>query len=485
MPNALDVDMYQRPYELCLTDSYQFDVTVERQGNHFAAELRLSPAECSLVIRGDLTETRRTGFGWEDIDHLTCNGYAGTFFLYGLKFFSGGDRTLQRHPAPVSHFENRYRVSYVVHTRASLYRQPAFYFLDLYSPSIGQWVGSTHTQDEIIKSHNDGTLFANSSYAFKEFEQHVDGLGSISIVYNPVSDYSSEKFSIGLSFAPVLSLSFEIARSASGAMDLVRELDTLFAFILGSSLELEKIRLISADIQRMPVSLYYSRQEIDLEKRGYSFFPLGKNLRYDTMGLPQFPTEVFSVYFGLSKDERLRFSKYVRYRALENPEERFLGFFRLLEKLCYKKESFLEQSRLDQLIERAEPFLVRYFRDEKNVRRMLNRLPGWNFSKLNTAACISSFLKTIPNSLRKRWVYESRHIQEICQFRNDLTHANSIEPEWHDIDRKAKFIEALLVARLLKELKISEEAIASIVPRLSGHSLAEPPPQIRITPALR
>ncbi|WP_157645688.1 hypothetical protein [Burkholderia ubonensis] len=473
--------MERPPEELLLSDSYQFSVTVESGGSCFVGELRLSPSGCSLVIRGDLSEGRSANFGWQDIDQITCNGFDGIFHLYGLKFSGGGSRWVQRHPKPVVHFENRYRVSHVIFSRANIFRHPTFVGFDFHSPSVAQWVGYTRMQDEIVSKYHDGTLFPYSSDSFAEFSQPVEGLGDVAVRYYPSTQYSASDFSMGLRFAPVLSLTLDVAVSGPKIIEIVSEIDTLFSFLFGARLDLDKIALIALDGRMLPISLYFPRALDKSGEQRYPFFPLGINLRTDQMGLPSLPTELFSTYFCLPRAERLRFSKYIRYRNLENPEERFLGFFRLLEKLCFQKESFLPDEKLDSLLVRVKPLLVKYFDDKKNVERVLGRMPGWNNSKLNTEACVIKFLRTLPASLRKRWIYDASDIQEICRLRNDLTHANAVEPDPGDIEKKAKFIEVLLVTRLLIAVGVSVESAAAIAPRLPGHALAERPAEVRIT----
>lgn len=358
----------ERPLEeLRLSDSYQFSVTVESEGNRFVGELRLSPDECSLVIRGDLSEGRSANFGWHDIDQITCNGYDGDFLLYGLKFFGGNNHQVQRHPKSVVHFENRYCISHVIHCRANVYRQPTFLGLDFHSSSIAQWVGYTHTQDEIVTKYHDGTLFPYAGDSFMEFSQPVGGLGHVAILYYPSSRYSVDDFSMGLQFAPVLSLAFDIPMTGSEVIETVSEIDTLFSFLFGARLDLDKIKLITSDGRRLPLSLYVPRLADKVKSRKYPFFPLGMNLRVDHMGLPPLPTELLSTYFCLPKAERLHFSKYIRYRHLENPEERFLAFFRLLEKLCFQKESFLPEEKLIPLLENERDFPVPRLRRKPRV----------------------------------------------------------------------------------------------------------------------
>ncbi len=481
MQKQLDSGMEGPLEELQLKDSYEFSVSIDDGGHIFAGELQLNPDACSLVIRGDVSQGRATSFGWDDVSLLKCSGHAGTFFLYGLKFCGGHTRHLQHHPTSVTHFENRYDVSHVVYGRATLFGDPSFYFVDFYSPSIGQWVGYTTTQDEIVKRYHNDTLFPYSSDTFAEFLQPVSDFGDVAVLYYPSTAYSLTNFSTGLEFAPILSIALERAAGAVDVIATVDSIDILFSFLCGAQLDIDKIRLTTADGRRVPLSLYFPRKPERYAPRKYPFFPLGKNLRMDTLGLPSLPIELFSEYFRLSEGERRLFSKYVKYRNLENPEERFLGFFRLLEKLCFKKESFLDEVKISELIKRSERFLINYFGDKKNVKRVLRRMPGWNGSKLNTAACINRFLQTLPMDLRGRWIYDHNDIDDICKLRNDLTHANAVEPEAYEIEKKAKFIEALLVVRLLVVLGVPIESAAKLVPRLSGHFLAEKPLEVRVT----
>ncbi len=465
--------METSPDELDLNESYRFRVIVENNGTRFAGELCLSPDECSLIVRGDESEGRSQSFDWRAVDEMTCNGFDRAFSLHGLRGRGARNQTIQRLPTQVSHFEVRYDVSHVIFGRGRGYRQPTFTGIDFHSPSIARWVGYTHMQETIVTKYHDGTLFRRPGESYTEFVQFVPGLGVIAIAYYPSSRYSVDEFSMGLQFAPVLSLIFDAPKTEREVIGIVNEIDILFSFLLGASLELEKIHLITSDGRIHPSSMYFSRAIDKVNSQKYPLFPLGMNRRLDDMGLPQFPVESFSKYFSLAKAERVRFGKYIKYRHLENPEERFLGFFRLLEKLCFQKESFLPEEKLIALIGQSKPFLVQYFGDKKNVGRVLERLVGWNNSKMNTAGCIARFMKKIPKNLRQRWVYGANDINDICELRNDLTHANEVEPETYEVERKAKFIEVLLVIRLLIAIDVSAESAASIATRLQKHVLIE------------
>lgn len=473
--------MRQRPEELNLKDSYKFKVTVENGGHRFAGELNLSPDGCSLEVCGDMSGERSADFDWREVDEIACSGFEGVFLLRGLRGRGGGWRSLQRYPEPVSHFDVEYDVSHVIFGRNFDSRRAKFIGVDIRSPSIAKWVGYTKVQDLIVEKHRIGTLFRYGGDPYMEFVQSIDQFGGVAIVYSPTEMYSVDEFSTGLQFPPILSIGFSEPKTAADVISVVGEINTLFSFLFGSNLDIDRINLTTPDGRRSPLSLYSPRKQKEAVNGRYPFFPLGLNLRFDHLGLPSLPTELFSTYFGFFKNGRSIFDKYIKYRSLENPEERFLGFFRLLEKLCFQKESFLPEEMLTSFLDRARPLIVRHFDDKKNVQRFLERVPSWNNSKLNTAGCIARFLKTIPSDLKRKWVYGASDVNEICKLRNDLTHANEAEPKAEDIEKKAKFVEVLLVVRLLIEVGVSVEDAAIVAPRLPGHFMIEHPPEMRFS----
>lgn len=476
--------MSWQPEELIFNDEYQFNVVVENSGSQFSGNLVLKPDGCDLTISGDLLGDRSENFEIRSVDEIVCRSSQGLFILRGLRSRKKGWRILQCHPVPVYHFEVKYDVSNVIFDRSNFRENLDFMAINIHSPSIAKWVGDTKTQDAIIGEHRDGTLFGRDSGPFIEFKQAISGLGCAAVSYDLTeSEGRSEGgFSIGLEFSPVFSILFDVPKSADEVFRVLREIDTLFSLLFGEKIYFHKIKLIPSSGRRSSVSLYSPRAANKFPGGSYPFFPLGLNLRLDQLELPALPTQLFAEYFNLSKGGRSVFGKYIRYRELENPDERFLGFFRLLEKLCFEKASFLPTERLISLLDRCGPFLVRYFDgDKKNVRRVLERFPVWNESKLNTASCITKFLKSIPESLRRRWIYDASDVNSICKLRNDLTHANEAEPESEAIESQAKFIEVLLVIRLLLEIGVSIETATLIAPRLSGHRLIEPVPEPSFT----
>ncbi len=137
---------------------------------------------------------------------------------------------------------------------------------------------------------------------------------------------------------------------------------------------------------------------------------------------------------------------------MENPEERFLGYFRILESLCFNKKSYLDEVLLEKLSNRIKPYLIKVFGDKKSVTSFLKGLPRYNNSKYNTQKCILDFYLKIPVLLSGTWKLEKSNIGEICKLRNDITHANDYSISDSRLEENVKFIEVLLVFSLFEKL---------------------------------
>ncbi|MFM0184165.1 hypothetical protein PQR25_00095 [Paraburkholderia nemoris] len=461
--------------ELQLKKSYYLDVTVQNNGTHFVGKLSLTPSSCGLTISGDILDDRRPEFDRYAINQLACDHHGATLILFDLKGRGGNFWQVTRHPKLLSHFEITYEVSYVIYSRSSLSGNSGYFEIEFDSTSIARWIGYTKSQDDIVAMYNQGTLFPYPDNLPAEFEQALENIGKLSVCYYPSTSHSVADFSMGLHFAPMLTLSFIGNKAGAQAIECLNEIRTVFSFLIGEELDLNAVRLTMANGRMRRASMYFPNAQTNSQGDIYPWFPLGKNLRIDHMGLPEFPSASFDTYFKLSEQERLFFKKYLKYRSLENPEERFLGYFRLLEKVCHEKASYLPSDKLEKLLRRVSPFIVRYFSDKKNVESLLERVIHVNTLKLNAASFIGKLLKRLPVKLTSRWVYKRSDINAICKLRNDLTHANELEPDELGVENKAKFIEVLLVVSLLEKIGVPLEVGARIAPRLKRYHLIEKP----------
>ncbi|WP_335852178.1 HEPN domain-containing protein [Aeromonas hydrophila] len=156
---------------------------------------------------------------------------------------------------------------------------------------------------------------------------------------------------------------------------------------------------------------------------------------------------------------------------MNNIEERFLGYFRLLESLCYQTKCHLDPDALNALIKRVKPFVRRYFNNSKGVSSFLSGIPRFNRSKYNTEKCISDFYRTLSTTITNEWNLNSEDIKDICTLRNDITHANDFYINEQELTRKTVFIETLLIFSLGEKIGIDTEIMGAVIHRLNGYHI--------------
>jgi hypothetical protein len=465
MLNTMQID------QLLLNESYNFNVVVEdNKGERFAGKLALSQRECTLVVVGEVTKDRHPDFSLDGAKILVCSNGNATFILMNLKARAHFFGVLQRHPTSVNAFEMSYSIEYVIYSRSTISSSIKFAGIELQSSSLANWVGETTTQRQILSMFNSGTLFNGADQVPAEFEHSIPDVGTIAIGYAVSTYFSVMDLRTGFQFPPRMVFAFNELKGVDDTFLLLHMLLDMLSFLLGHKVSVQAIALsTSLDRERFKPTLYFSGAKTEKSEDSYAMFPLGHNNVRDDFGLPALPLESLNAYFNVNGQLPTYFKKYLRYRELENSEERFLGYFRLLEKLTFAQASYVDGERLAGLLDRAENFLTRYFKDRKGVTGLLKRIHRTNGSKLNAASCIREFMKLIPDELSGRWIFGSGDIDAICKHRNDLTHANEIEPNDQYIDVYAKFIEVLLVIALFNAIDMPPEFMVRVIPRMKGH----------------
>ena len=452
-----------------LGKSYTFNVIAEDGVNHFAAELNLSPEAIILKIMGERHEGRDFSCGWGEIDQLTCRDLNSTFLLQKLRLVSSSSRMIPHRNRSIGFFENVYEVDHVIFSPNNVYQDGIVLSLSIHSEAIKKWVGNTEKQEEIIRSYHNKEPIFDSPEKLTEFGQEMPNYGGVYLSMHS----SSPGFSSGICFPPSISLVFENPISINASYCKYLEIYSLLALFNGNdfAVDLIEVKFGSSSFSQAGTIYFPTTNNIPRHDQGYPLFPLGKNIRFDSLGLPELPLESFNYYFSLPDKKRGYFKKLLTYQRMDNPEERFLGFFRILESLCFKKKFFLDEDVLEDLSKRIKPYLVKRFNDKKSVASFLKGIPRYNGSKYNTEKCIQDFYVKVPVEISKNWTVQKSDIGSICSLRNDITHANDYYVSVHEVEEKSKFVEVLLILALFESINIDLSVSSRIIDRLSGYHL--------------
>lgn len=452
--------MKNQPEKLLLNESYIFDVTVRDGDNRFAGKLELSPKNIRLTINGDTYQARQCGDLFSNKDEIRCSAFPNIkFILKHLKLTRARHSTITNE---IGHFEIEFKVGYIIYS-PNQFNENEVFALEIYSSTISNWIGRTSTQRDIVE-----TYINNAQHSeLTEFIEEVDSHSQLAIIYNTTEFYAPHEFKAGINFIPVLYFRTNKSRNIDEIKSIFDKLYALFYYITGDELILDNL-LIFSSYARKGISIYYPT-DIGNHRNKHSsiLFPLktSKSIINESPG--DFPLLAFREYFSLSEKTCSYFSKYMKYNRMSNQEEKFLGFFRILESLCYKSKNFLDEELLNGYLENIKNEMHNTFNDTKNVNSLLRGIKRLNRSKYNTEKCLIDYLTYILDQKESHWIFSSKDIASICKLRNDITHANNYYCSEEDIYSKLTFIETLLIFALGKEIGFNKNYVSDLIHRKS------------------
>lgn len=449
---------------------YSFDVRVQDGENRFAGRLELSPDKVTLTVKGEATEGRECSFGFSDIDEVWCDEYTKSYILKNLKVLRAQSGVLEHNK--IGFFEYVYEVDYLAYFTGRVYQGQKFRGISVDFEEAKSWIAHTNTQEKILKHYEEKTLFNDKDFDLTQFMVPLQGVGHIILGYNVSAHSSASDFSSGVHFPPSLHLLLSEEQPLDYLKELYDRFYNLMSFIIGNDISVNSLEIAfdTTMYSTMKASLYYPHTKYCRQRKSrYPLYPLGRDLRFDTFGYPEFDISAFDRFFSLDNDDSSKWKKYRKYRDMNSVEERFLGYFRLLESLVYKSKNYVDEEILGSLIDKFKSCLVKRFDDKKSVTSFLKGLPRYNGSKYNTAKCIGDFYKSLPSEIRDKWIFSNSDIAGICKLRNDITHANDYHESDNSLYKKSIFIETLLVFALYEKLGIPSDKVAPIIHRLDGH----------------
>jgi hypothetical protein len=459
-----------------LDKDYEFRVSVKGSVGSFSAVLKLFQNEISIRISGDQVGLRMWGGTKWELESLECEGIGWYCVLFDLHCIKSGSFAIGDMLGTAMHFEVEYTAKYAVISRQKVVNMD-FRSIHLYSPSLAKWVGYTEKQQEIIEDQVSGSrvgLVSNFDYFdTTEFCMVDEDGGQIALNYNIKASASPFEFEVGIRFP----LSFSVFKNGQiqpkDSLALYQKCYSLLSLLHGQELVMDRIELWEGDVRNGEAFIYYPKPEPSSnDYMSYSWYPLGHQLRFNDLGLSAFPLESISKYFSESYELSEKWSKYLKYRRMSNVEERFLGYFRLLESLTKTSKSFLDPELLSQQVKRVEKLMVKIFGGGKEVKNFLRGIARYNNSKYNTEKCMIDFYKKIPTKVVDAWCLKQDAIKAICKLRNDISHANDYFETNEDFLAKIAFVESLLVVSLLETVGVPISTSSSLIYRLPGaHNL--------------
>lgn len=436
---------YKAPLDL--NENYSFDVLVKDHGTNFAGKLTLSPNECTLKVMGE----RQISLEFYNFDKIECFTLQNHFLLSDVQLKNFGFTSLRLNDQKNrgSFFEIEFHVGLVIKSNTKITKETLFNGFCIESDIIKEWTGITNKQAEVLMKVSDKVMFNND---LNLFEIPLDNTGILYLSYSLNIHTNLKTLSSGVKLTPQLGLFFYENKCVKDFFKEIKKLYVFISFFWGSGFQVNQIKVNVLNLKHCNVSAYYPKN-FERVCRVYPLVPLGFDLQSRVNDYIGLPFDVFKKYYNLSKDKVEYFNKYIRYREMKSDEEKFLGYFRILEKIVYQSESYVNPTVLEEILEKSENYLkIRLDAKQKNIKSLIKRVLYANNGKFNTSTCISKFYELIPDDLKEIMDYSKSDIEKICKLRNDITHANEYYIKESELYGYTQFIQQLLCFAMFNKL---------------------------------
>lgn len=422
------------------TDS--FEVIVKDNKENFAGKLIVSPNGCTLRVMGE----RAFSENFSSSEVIECETLRNWFLLTDLSINTWRSASLRMDNREDSggFYEIEFKVGFLIKASTRINSDTLFNGFNFDADMTGKWTGITNKQSDLLYEHrdqrgNDQTLFIKP----------LENFGDAYLTYNLSLHTSLESMSSGVKLTPVVGIFLNEHRTIQDIYKEIKKLYVLLTYFWGEDFSIN--HLLLSKFHGDYVSAFYSSNVIkDFIK--YPLIPLGFDTPDNLKKFKGLPLEFFTSYYNLPESNVEHFTKYLRYKRMKSNEEKFLGYFRVLEKLVHVRGTYVEDELLNSLLNRSKGFLRKKLQSNtKNIQSLSKRIISANGGKYNTETCITRFLEVVPEDIQSTMKYGKGDINEICRLRNNMTHANEYEVSEDKLQSYTRFIHQLLVFALFNK----------------------------------
>ncbi|WOQ34293.1 HEPN domain-containing protein [Acinetobacter baumannii] len=449
---------------LYLNEKYIIDVKVHDRNTKYKGKLTLSPDECYIEI---FTE-REPSKNFSSSTFLKCVNitHSKTYLLFGLDnvYMSHGLLDINKSEA-ICTYSFKFKIKFSLFIEGIIQPNTKIKSITFNSKFLKKWTMHTSTQNNIFENYLRHKGF--DTYSGTEFFQIIQNYGTVGLYYLSTLYTSLDELESGLKIHPKLILTFKRKVKIADIYEEYLKLYHLLTLFNGSDIKADFIEVDFGDSRYNTPTLYFSSYQKE-EKLNYTTLPLGKDVIFSDEGISPLPLNFFNVYYNLPKYKLEFFVRFLKYKRLHSREDKFLGYFRLLEKLTAKQECFVDDDELTKLLDKSKSYLVKKLNTKKKTIESLSaRISYANKLKYNTEKCIADFYVTLPEYIRNHLEYNKNDLKHIVDLRNNITHAKDYIIDEQQLYKYTVFIHSLLYLAIINLLlEIPLETCAPIARRL-------------------
>ncbi|NCD11319.1 MAG: hypothetical protein EOL93_02100 [Epsilonproteobacteria bacterium] len=325
--------------KLLLKEKYSVDVKVNYSSNYWVSGiLNISQDNITLIIYGETHEKSDYKYNGQ-FKQLICTNYLNTvFILLDVTLIKSHSARLSQ---DIGSFYNEYQVSELLFNKDHRSNIANFSQISFKSKDLQKWIGHTQLQNDIIDEY-----FSKKNNQLDTKELLIEIGNMYLIIHYPTNQYwSPDDYRAGIEFIPAFNIVFHEEVSFAFIKKKYFELLNLLYLLFGYDLDVDEIKFINNDTSFS----YYYKQRLDRTYDRNQLVPLGHNLKFNDNNILETPIEIFQKYFRLNDLQKQFFQSFKKYRQFKYGEEKFLGYFRILENIMFDEE-ILTKEKADDLL---------------------------------------------------------------------------------------------------------------------------------------
>ncbi|MEN4697009.1 hypothetical protein [Pantoea agglomerans] len=444
-------------------DFYRDDINEELKGvitidnEDYAAELKIKKFQIEVRFFDSNNKMERDYSSLLELESAVfCSG--GMFFrLFGMEMSGTSFRLIGQ---ANSFNDYKFTAEGLLFSRVNLNCINEYQTLGFYSKGTDAWLGNTSKLNEII---NDGFMGkVPEQESLVEFERALKNVGVVGAYYSYKYGGLGTIYTVGMSVAPHITLRFDHSVDLNGLIDKYIDLYMLMRFLTGDRLNFTSVYVhLKSGFNNEDVKFYLPEKNNTGSKLNNAMSLLYSSSYHDDSE-KKFPLHIFENYFSdEDKEINLLIKKFVNYSLIDSEEERFLGFYRILERVTFKQSFYVDEAELSALLDRAKGILQKKF-EKLSVSKFKRAIIRANKSKESTETCVRHYIKSMPEGFVNRMRLNEIKIDELCSVRNSMTHQpffSVSEAKLHDCVITAKLLVSII---LMSKLGVSYNLIEEV-----------------------
>lgn len=368
----------------------------------------------------------------------------GVFFrFFGMELIETSFRLIGQ----VNSF-NDYKLSAkgVMYSKTNLNDVELYQAISLYSNAISQWMGNTSKLNKII---NDSVVRKLPELeGLVEFERILKNVGTLGGYYSYKYGGLNGIHTVGMSVTPHVTLHFDKLVDLNGLIDNYVDLYMMMRFLIGKHLDFTSVKIHLEDQFRYRGINLYLPEKIYSGSELHNSMSFPYSSAYHDDSEKYFPLHIFDNYFSEEgKETNLLIKKFINYSLVNSDEERFLGFYRILEMITYKQSFYVDENELSVFLERAKGILQKNFKGS-SISKFKRAVLMANKTKENTEACVRHYIKNMPREFVTGMGLDKIKIDELCKVRNNMIHQplfSVSESKLHDCMVTSKLLVCIIL----------------------------------------